>query len=136
MTTKTPKTGRGITYGELERLLLRWGFRRERSSQFAIFQHAEQDALIALPQYDPRDRVAAFHLAGIRKQLDERGIVEREAFDRQTHALRTSQRAQPARPGQRDVQGARSSETTVGPPVTNAGASRAPARRRRWPGSG
>jgi len=34
--------------------------------------------------------VAAFHLAGIRKLLTERGIAERDAFDRQTHALRTS----------------------------------------------
>jgi hypothetical protein len=80
----------GITYGELERLLRQWGFQLERSTPVMIFQHQSQDALVALPPYRPEDPVAAFHLAGVRKLLTERGIVQRDAFDQETRAVRTS----------------------------------------------
>jgi hypothetical protein len=80
----------GITYGELEQLLRQWGFRQERSSPASVFRHVSQDALVALPPYDPHEHVAAFHLVGIRKLVTERGIVGADAFDRETHAVRTS----------------------------------------------
>jgi hypothetical protein len=79
-----------ITYGELEQLLRQWGFRLERPSPVSIFRHPAQDALAALPPYDTREHVAAFHLAGIRKLLTQRGIVEQDVFDRETRAVRTS----------------------------------------------
>lgn len=79
-----------ITYGELEQLLRQWGFRLERTAPTSVFRHAVQDALVALPPYDPQERVAAFHLVGIRKLVTERGIVQQEAFDREIRAVRTS----------------------------------------------
>jgi hypothetical protein len=82
--------GNGITYGELERLLRDWGFRLELAAPAPVFRHEAQDALVALPPYRPDEPVAAFHLAGIRKLLTERGLVEPAAFDRETQAVRTS----------------------------------------------
>ncbi len=83
-------TASAITYEGLEQLLLNWGFQLERTSPAPVFRHKSRDALVALPPYRPHEQVAAFHLIGIRKLLTERGIVPKEAFDRETEAARTS----------------------------------------------
>jgi hypothetical protein len=99
MTAKTVKAARGITYGQLERLLRRWGFRRERSSSvtlfereipMTLFEHKTQDALLAFAQHAPDEPVRPIDLVGTRKYLDERGIVERAEFDRRTQGVRTA----------------------------------------------
>ena len=73
-----------ITLRELEQLLRRWGFRRERGSETLVFRHGGSDTLIVLPPYRSHDSVAATHLVTIRKLVTERGIVAADAFDRQT----------------------------------------------------
>jgi hypothetical protein len=80
----------GIRYGELERLLRQWGFRLERAAPVPVFRHDSQDALVALPPYSPDEPVTVFHLACIHKLLAEWEIIERAAFERETHAARTS----------------------------------------------
>ena len=70
-----------VTYGELERLLLEWGFALERTTPYAVFRHSGDDALIVLPRYRIQSRVTDAHLLAVRKTLNERGLVSQAAFD-------------------------------------------------------
>ena len=83
MAAETHAQGGSLTLRELEQLLRRWGFRRERATESPISRHERRDAVIVLPPYGLHDRVAGAHLLTIRKLLTERGIVGEELFDRQ-----------------------------------------------------
>lgn len=70
-----------ITFSGLERALLKTGFVLTRSNGgHKIFRHRATDAMVVLPALpDDRD-VDAAHLVAVSRTLDEKGVIERDAF--------------------------------------------------------
>jgi hypothetical protein len=71
-----------IPFAKLRALLLDLGFlERVIDDKSLGFYHAESGALFMFRRYRPQDRVSMMDLAGVRFQLDWRGLLSREAFD-------------------------------------------------------
>ncbi|HJT76330.1 MAG TPA: hypothetical protein VJ739_03935 [Gemmataceae bacterium] len=71
-----------IPFARLRTLLLNLGFiERVIDGQSLGFYHAESDTVFMFRLYGPQDRVSMMDLAGVRFQLDWRGLLSREAFD-------------------------------------------------------
>jgi hypothetical protein len=59
------------------------GFRQiELSPTQVAFRHDASDTVLALPRYQPGQHVAGHHLAMFRIQLDAKGILDAQDFDR------------------------------------------------------
>lgn len=72
-----------LNYGELEAVLRQLGFESVRSTgPQNVFQNAAFDALIVLPPFSAAERVRPHHLTSVRKLVVEKGIADRELFDR------------------------------------------------------
>jgi hypothetical protein len=71
-----------LPFAKLRRLLLDLGFtERVIDGKYRGFTHAESDCFFAFPLYGPQERVSNTDLAGVRSQLDLRGLLSEEAFD-------------------------------------------------------
>lgn len=71
-----------LPFAMLRRLLLDLGFtERVLDGKYLGFTHAASGCFFALPLYDPQERVSNTDLAGVRSELDLRGLLSEEAFD-------------------------------------------------------
>jgi hypothetical protein len=71
-----------LPFARLRQLLLDLGFReRVVDGKYFGFTHAESGCFFALPLYRPQERVSNTDVAGVRSQLDWRGLLSEEAFD-------------------------------------------------------
>jgi hypothetical protein len=71
-----------ITFADLGVLLRKLGFVDfETTGPQVVFEYPESSFLIVLPPHEATDFVPMRHLVGIRSQLDELGLLSREAFD-------------------------------------------------------
>jgi hypothetical protein len=71
-----------LPFAKLRRLLLDLGFgERVIDGKYLGFAHAESGCFFAFPLYGPQERVSNSDLAGVRSQLDLRGLLSEEAFD-------------------------------------------------------
>jgi hypothetical protein len=76
-------SGRNIRFATFRQLLSDLGFRQIQLSDAHIaFQHDATDTLLALPVYKANQHVAPHHLAMFRVQLDAKGILDADDFDR------------------------------------------------------
>jgi hypothetical protein len=76
-----------IPFARLRSLLLGLGF-VERvidgegfPGKHLAFYHADSDTIFTFRLYHPQDKVSMMDLAGVRSQLDWRGLLSREAYD-------------------------------------------------------
>ncbi len=75
-----------ITFGQLRRLLLDLGFVEKKLPEgHIVFGHKASDCLLPFPAYKPKEPLKWHHLALARAQLDYRGLLSREAFERRLH---------------------------------------------------
>lgn len=72
-----------LSFGQLRQLLFDLGFTETVApKEFIGFRHEETDTDIFLPIYKPHQRVAPHHLMMSRVQLDGKGILDADEFDR------------------------------------------------------
>ena len=72
-----------IRFATFREFLKDLGFTQIRLSEAHLaFQHDATDTLLALPVYKANQNVAPHHLAMFRVQLDAKGILEADVFDR------------------------------------------------------
>jgi hypothetical protein len=72
-----------LSYGELEAMLRQLGFELVPSSgPETVFENSTFDALIVLPPFSAAEPVRPHHLATVRTLVIEKGIADREGFDR------------------------------------------------------
>lgn len=70
-----------ITFAGLERALLKTGFVVTRSNGGPkVFRHQATDTMVILPALPGERGVDAVHLVAVSRTLDEKGVIEREAF--------------------------------------------------------
>jgi hypothetical protein len=72
-----------LSYATVRRILHDVGFEEEPATgPQLVFHHQEQDAWIVLPPGRPDETLDAIHVAAVRRQLIEWGLVENEeAFE-------------------------------------------------------
>jgi hypothetical protein len=71
-----------LPFAKLRRLLLDLGFTEHViDGKYLGFTHAESGCFFALPIYGRQERVSSTDLAGVRPELDLRGLLSEEAFD-------------------------------------------------------
>jgi hypothetical protein len=71
-----------LPFAKLRRLLLQLGFgERVIDAKYLGFTHAGSSCFFAFPLYGPQESVSTADLAGVRSQLDLRGLLSQEAFD-------------------------------------------------------
>ena len=71
-----------VPFARLRALLLDLGFvERVIDGNSLGFYEAESDTVFVFRLYRPQDRVSMTDLAGVRSQLDWRGLLSREEFD-------------------------------------------------------
>ena len=71
-----------IPFVKLRSLLLNLGFvERVIDGKSLGFYHAASDTIFTFHLYRPQDKVSMLDLAGVRFQLDWRGLLSRETFD-------------------------------------------------------
>ena len=74
---------RTITYGELRQFLRDRGFDYKCvEDSHWLFRHAASDTVILLAVHEPDDPVRSHDRQGVRRMLDERGLVPAEDLDR------------------------------------------------------
>ena len=72
-----------IRFATFREILKDLGFRQIKLSETqTAFQHDATDTLLALPVYKASQNVAPHHLAMFRLQLDAKGVLEADDFDR------------------------------------------------------
>jgi hypothetical protein len=70
------------SFAKLRTLLLDLGFIERLIDGKALgFYHADSDTVFTFRLYRPQDKVSRLDVAGVRSQLDLRGLLSREAFD-------------------------------------------------------
>ena len=70
-----------VTYGRLRRVLTELGFKETRREQGVSLKHPKSDTLFLFRPYREDDRMQFGELSFVRKQLDERGLLEPESFE-------------------------------------------------------
>jgi predicted RNA binding protein YcfA (HicA-like mRNA interferase family) len=70
-----------ITFADLEKLLLKLGFVKLQNPKYHIFEHPQENALVALPRYAQNDVVRPIHLVATRGTLEAYGLMSREVFE-------------------------------------------------------
>lgn len=71
-----------LPFAKLRRLLVDLGFsERVIDGKYLGFTHAGPGCFFALPLYGPQECVSNTDLAGVRSELDLRGLLSEEAFD-------------------------------------------------------
>ncbi len=75
-----------VSFAALQRVLEGLGFVRKKvGGPQVVFEHAPSDTWFLFRVYKPRDKVTAGDLIGVRKILDERGLLEPEALEGLLH---------------------------------------------------
>jgi hypothetical protein len=70
------------TFAALKKVLLGLGFEEKESpGPGVVFRHAGSDALVILHPYKANEVVDLAEIVGIRRLLDEKGVIPREEFD-------------------------------------------------------
>jgi hypothetical protein len=71
-----------VPFAKLRALLLDLGFvEGVVEGKYLGFYHADSDTVFPFRMYCPQDKVSMADLVTVRKQLDWRGLLSREAFD-------------------------------------------------------
>jgi hypothetical protein len=71
-----------LPFAKLRQLLIDLGFgERVIDGKYHGFTHAESGCFFSFPLYRPQERVSNTDLAGVRSELDWRGLLSEEAFD-------------------------------------------------------
>jgi hypothetical protein len=71
-----------VPFAALQRVLKGLGFVKTLvPGSHVVFEHAPSDTVFGFRLYKPREKVSVGDLLGVRKILDERGVVERDTFD-------------------------------------------------------
>ncbi len=71
-----------IPFARLRTLLSNLGFiERQIDDKSLGFYHADSDTIFLFRTYKPQDNVSMLDLAGVRSQLDWRGLLNADAFD-------------------------------------------------------
>jgi hypothetical protein len=71
-----------VTLAALQQILLGLGFTMRRVPGSRIwFDHADSNSRILLPPFADDELVDLGNLVGIRRLLDERGLMDRDRFD-------------------------------------------------------
>jgi predicted RNA binding protein YcfA (HicA-like mRNA interferase family) len=83
MRGKIMTSKKNITFTELERLLKKLGFVDvQTTGPQVVFEYPEYNFHIVLPTHEKAtDLVPMRHIVGIRGQLDDLGLMSREAFE-------------------------------------------------------
>jgi hypothetical protein len=72
-----------IPFAVLKDFLSGLGFtNREVNGASIIFEHAPSETLLFFRTYQPREKVDQTDLVVVRKFLDEKGLMDREEFER------------------------------------------------------
>jgi predicted RNA binding protein YcfA (HicA-like mRNA interferase family) len=75
-----------VPFATLQRVLTGLGFIETRvPGSHVVFEHSPSDTVFLFRPYRSRDKVTAADVIGVRKLLDERGLVEGETFDELLH---------------------------------------------------
>jgi predicted RNA binding protein YcfA (HicA-like mRNA interferase family) len=75
-----------VPFVTLQRVLTDLGFVETRvPGSHVVFEHAPSDTVFLFRTYRPRDKVTAADLIGVRKLLDEKGLVTSASFDELLH---------------------------------------------------
>jgi len=73
---------RRVTYRDLERVLATVGFAPlPTSGRHKVFRHEATDTVVLLPLVQADGELDDIHLAAVRRMVDERGVIEGDAFD-------------------------------------------------------
>jgi hypothetical protein len=75
-----------VSFAVLERVLEDLGFVRKKvGGPQVVFEHVPSDTVFLFRAYKARDKVAPGDLIGVRKILDEKGVIEQEALEELLH---------------------------------------------------
>jgi hypothetical protein len=77
-----PKTD--VTYGQLDKVLKSFGFKRsvfETHAKGVYYEHKETGASIKLPLFPKDDYVLDYHMIMVRGTLDDFGVANPTVFD-------------------------------------------------------
>jgi hypothetical protein len=77
-----------VTLAELVRLLARFGFESTRLRDRLLFEHEASDTLLVLRRYRANEAIGEADLISVRHMLDQRGFVERNAFEEAVRAVK------------------------------------------------
>ena len=73
---------RSVTFQDLERVLADVGFRPvPTAGHHKVFRHEETDTVVLLPLAPAESDVDGIHLAAVRRTVDERGVLDGDAFE-------------------------------------------------------
>ena len=76
-----------LTFAQFERVLTELGFRKKSVPKTGIaYVHSPTDTIVLVRKHKPSETVPWHVLAAARVQLDGRGVIEAEEFDRMLHA--------------------------------------------------
>jgi hypothetical protein len=70
-----------ITYGQLRRVLAGLGFKEKTQAEGVALEHPASDTLFLFRPYQENDRLQWAEVSFVRKQLDERGLLEPASFE-------------------------------------------------------
>ena len=71
-----------ITFADLESLLFEVGFKENPTAgNNKLFEHSISDTVLILPMWQATDQVDRVHLVAVRRMLDEKGVIDADAFD-------------------------------------------------------
>lgn len=70
-----------VKFSQLRRVLAGLGFEESKQSDALTFTHADTDTVFLFQPYQANDLVAPVHVVMVRRILDERGLMERRAFE-------------------------------------------------------
>ena len=70
-----------VTYGQLRRVLTELGFLETRRANGVALEHRPSDTLFLFRPYKEQDRMQPAEVFLVTKQLDERGLLEPDAFE-------------------------------------------------------
>jgi hypothetical protein len=70
-----------ITYGQLKNALSSLGFRERKDAKGVALEHKSSDTLFLFRPYSDDDHLQVAEVSFVRMQLDERGLLQPEAFE-------------------------------------------------------
>lgn len=74
-----------VTYGRLRSVLTGLGFQETRNPKRTCLEHAASDTVFLFRPYRANDLVTPAEVVVVRKMLDEKGLLEAEAFEAMLH---------------------------------------------------
>jgi hypothetical protein len=75
-----------VSFSVLQQVLAELGFVRKKvGGPQVVFEHAPSATVFLFRAYKARDKVSPADLVGVRKILDERGVIEPQALEELLH---------------------------------------------------